>query len=79
MRHDEFIDHRYKDRSKEIRKDLNKNGFAFLDSGGDMNGEKLFGDMIITKQYLEGFGKVRYLGLPHTLQHVYAIQPRQAL
>ena len=71
VRHDEFIDHKYPDRKDEIMGVLNDQGYAFLDSGGDMNNEKLFGDMIVTKGYLDQFGTNEYLGKPHSLQHVY--------
>jgi hypothetical protein len=73
VRHAEFIDHKYKDRAEELKELLNADGFVFLDSGGDLSGEKVFGDSIITQSYLSRFGKVAYLGQPHSLQHVYAL------
>ncbi len=73
VRHEEFIDHKYKERSEELRQILAKKGFVFLDSGGDLSGEKIFGDMIIDRNYLSQFGRSRYLGQPHANQHVYAI------
>lgn len=73
VRHDEFITHKYPERKKEIESVLKNDGIVFLDSGGDMNKENLFGDTIIVPEYLEKYGNVRYLGLPHTLQHVYAL------
>lgn len=73
VRHDEFIDHKYKERASELRHTLNRDGIVFLDSGGDLGNDKVFGDTIISRDYLSRYGKTRYLGLPHTLQHVYAI------
>lgn len=73
VRHDEFFDHKYPARAAELRETLARDGIVFLDSGGDMNREALFGDTVITPEYLNRYGKVRYLGLPHTLQHVYAL------
>jgi SAM-dependent methyltransferase len=77
VRHDEFIEHKYADRSAELHAALDKEGFVFTDSGGNLGNEKVFGDMVITRGYLqpfvsEGF-ELRYLGLPHTLQHVYVV------
>jgi hypothetical protein len=73
VRDREFIDHKYPSRAEEINEALERDGVAFLDSGGDLTGMKVFGDAIVTKEYLEKFGNARYLGLPHPLQHVYAI------
>lgn len=73
VRHDEFINHKYKDRSDELGSILARTGIVFLDSGGDLTGEKIFGDTIVARDYLDRYGKVRYLGQPHPLQHVYAI------
>ena len=73
VRDRDFIDHKYVSRAKEINLALARNGIAFIDSGGDMTGEKVFGDSIVTKEYMQRFGNARYLGLPHPLQHVYAI------
>ena len=73
VRHEEFIDHKYKDRADELKSILATNGFVFLDTGGDLNGRKVFGDMIIDRNYLSQFGNARYLGQPHDNQHIYAI------
>ena len=71
VRHEEFIDHKYAGR--ELRSILRRDGIVFLDSGGDLGQKKVFGDTIIERRYLSRFGRVRYLGQPHSLQHVYAI------
>ena len=73
VRHAEFIQHKYADRADELNEALRDRGIAFVDSGGDLTGQKLFGDTIVTKEYMMQHPNVRYLGLPHTLQHVYAI------
>lgn len=73
VRHAEFFDHKYPNQAKDLASQLAKDGVVFIDSGGDQNKEKLFGDTVVTKGYLEQFGKLRYLGLPHSLQHVYVI------
>ena len=73
VRHDEFLDHKYSSRAEELRETLLRDGIVFLDSGGDMNREALFGDTVVTPDYLSRYGNARYLGKPHTLQHVYAI------
>lgn len=73
VRHDEFIDHKYPERSAELKEMVASNGFVFLDSGGDLSGEKVFGDMIVNREYLSRFGEARYLGQPHANHHVYAI------
>lgn len=74
VRHSEFFKHKYPDRANELDAKLREDGVVFLDSGGDISGEKVFGDTIVLPEYLARFGKPSYLGLPHTLQHVYAIQ-----
>ena len=74
VRHDEFIDHKYEDRASELRSILDRDDIVFLDSGGDLTGEKIFGDTIIKPIFLKNFGTVNYLGTPHTLQHVYTIR-----
>ena len=73
VRHDEFVGHKYKDRAGEIRGDLASNGIAFVDSGGNLGSAKVFGDTIVAKDYLRRFWNARYLGQPHSLQHVYAL------
>lgn len=77
VRHDEFIDHKYADRSDELRAALERDDFVFTDSGGNLGHENVFGDTVVTRRYLERFVSdgfaLRYLGLPHTLQHVYAL------
>jgi SAM-dependent methyltransferase len=73
VRHDEFIAHKYSDRADELSAALSMDGFVHIESGGSMTAEKVFGDMIVLPSYLEQFGRVRYLGQPHSLQHVYAI------
>jgi SAM-dependent methyltransferase len=73
VRHEEFIAHKYSDRANDLSGTLSKDGFVHVDSGGSKTPEKVFGDMIVLPSYLEQFGRVRYLGQPHSLQHVYAI------
>lgn len=77
VRHEEFIDHKYADRSVDLHARLYQDEFMFTDSGGNLGTEKVFGDTVVTRGYLqrltpEGFA-LRYLGLPHTLQHVYVV------
>jgi len=76
VRHDEFFDHKYPDKAAELRAILKRDKVVFLDTAGDMTGEKVFGDTILTEAYLERFGTVRYLGQPHSLQHVYCYENR---
>ena len=76
VRHDEFFDHKYAARKAELTKTLEKDGICFIESGGDRTGAKLFGDTVVTEDYLGQFGKVRYVGMPHTLQHVYALSSK---
>lgn len=74
VRHEDFIEHKYADRAEELGATLGDSGFVHVDSGGDISGQKVFGDMIVTVDYLQRFGPVRYLGLAsYTLQHVYAL------
>lgn len=73
VRHNEFLDHKYADDADKYNVALMKDNIVFIDSGGDLNSEKLFGDTIITSEYLKNFGKVDYLGTPHSLQHIYAL------
>lgn len=74
VRHHEFIEHKYADRAKELERALADNGYVHVETGGDMSAQKVFGDMIVTSEYLQRFGPVRYLGLPsYPLQHVYAL------
>lgn len=73
VRHDEFFDHKYPDQADDLRDNLARDGIVFLDSGGDLNREALFGDTVITSDFLARYGSIRYLGQPHSLQHVYAI------
>ena len=37
-------------------------------------GHKYFGRTAISRDYLKQWANVRYLGLPHPLQHVYALE-----
>ena len=76
VRHDEFFDHKYAARKPELMKTLEKDGICFIDSGGDQTGAKLFGDTVVKEDHLRQFGKVWYVGMPHTLQHVYAMSPK---
>lgn len=77
VRHDEFINHKYPQRHDEITKTLNSDNIAFLDSGGDLGSKKAFGDTILKPVYLENIigdtGELRYMGQPHSLQHVYCV------
>lgn len=79
--HDEFIDHKYADRSVEMREALNRDGMMFTDSGGNFGTAKVFGHTVVTSGWLERFAPegfaLRYLGpVAHTLQHVYALERR---
>ena len=78
VRHDEFIDHKYADKAAMCREVLARDGVLFLDSGGNLGTEKVFGDTVITPDYLASFARqpntIRYLGQPHSLQHVYVIE-----
>lgn len=78
VRHDEFIDHKYADNAVQCREILARDGVLFLDSGGNLGTEKVFGDTVITPAYLSSFVRppntIRYLGQPHRLQHVYVIE-----
>jgi hypothetical protein len=73
VRHAEFIAHKYKQRREELSAVLAREGFVHVTSGGSLTLGKVFGDMVVTPNYLGKFGRVRYLGQPHSLQHVYAI------
>lgn len=75
VRHAEFIDHKLDDQSQsaEFHAILDNDGAVFLE-GGDLTGEKIFGNTIITNEYLTSrFENVRYLGQSPGLQHIYAI------
>ena len=78
VRHDEFIDHKYAAKGAECREELARSGVLFLDSGGNLGTRAVFGDTVVVPAYLEsliGDGQaLRYLGQPHSLQHVYAIE-----
>lgn len=77
VRHDEFIPHKYPDQVAELLPRLDQDQIVFLDSGGDMGSQKVFGDTIVRRPFLEslaqGLGSLRYLGQPHSLQHVYCV------
>ncbi len=73
VRHEEFIIHKYSNRADELMKRLKDDGIVFVDLGGDMTGAKVFGDTIVTAEYMSHFTGSRYLGQPHANQHVYAI------
>jgi hypothetical protein len=72
VRHDEFLAHRYPGDvwAHDVLADRQ---FLFRPTQGDMTGAALFGDMIVTRQFVESLGPARYLGKPHDLQHVYAL------
>lgn len=78
VRHDEFIEHKYAAKAVEYRETLAHDGVLFVDSGGDLGSDKVFGDTVVSPDYmsaLPGAGSsIRYLGLPHSLQHVYVIE-----
>lgn len=78
VRHDEFIDHKYSATGPDCREELARSGVLFLDSGGNLGAKAVFGDTVVAPAYLESLlrdGQVlRYLGQPHSLQHVYAIE-----
>lgn len=73
VRHEEFILHKYRDRADALIKRLRDDGIVFVDSGGDMTGAKVFGDTIVTGEYMSRFAGAKYLGQPHANQHVYAL------
>jgi 16S rRNA G1207 methylase RsmC len=71
VRHDDFIDHFYKKQESEMRTILNRDGILFTSSDGQLDADKTFGHATVTREYMKGLGG-RYLGQPHSLQHVYA-------
>jgi hypothetical protein len=75
VRHEEFIGHKYAARQQELQKLLRTDGIVFLESGGDIGSgsDKVFGDTMVTKEFMSSFGDAHYLGQPHSLQHVYSI------
>ncbi len=83
VRHEEFIAHMFADRSAELHGILDRDGVMFTEAGGNMGTEKIFGEMVVTRPYLEQFVpegySLRYLGPPHTLQHVYVIDKQAAV
>lgn len=78
VRHAEFIQHKYADSAGAMEDHLQRDGAVFVDSGGNLGAQKVFGDMVVTPAFLDGFVadgyRIRYLGLPHTLQHVYVLE-----
>lgn len=70
VRHEDFFEHRYQEHAEEYTKELKKKGIMFFEGAA---ARKNFGRTAISRDYLDQFGSVRFLGLPHPLQHVYAI------
>lgn len=78
VRHDEFIEHKYAEKGGQYRQELGRAGVLFIDSGGNLGTEAVFGDTVVTADYLgsliEPDQSLRYLGQPHSLQHVWVIE-----
>ncbi|WP_157014905.1 class I SAM-dependent methyltransferase [Mesorhizobium xinjiangense] len=72
VRRDEFIDHNFKGREADLHQVLNDRGILFTSSDGVLDADKVFGHAVVTDAYLKRYG-ARYVGQPHSLQHVYAI------
>jgi hypothetical protein len=78
VRDDGFISHKFPERAKELCKDLVKDGFLFVPSRGDRASNQVFGDSVVTEDYL--FGSVpeevivEFLGAPTPLQRLYALR-----
>lgn len=77
VRHSEFIASRFTDRSAQITSVLDARGFWFESTRGDLGQRGVFGEMIVTQEYLSDNlrrGKIRYVGAPaNQFQHVYAL------
>jgi hypothetical protein len=76
VRHPEFATHRYSEKTEEISRALDEQGFWFTPTAGGGGIESDFGRMIITEERLrESFAPLEYLGTPlQKRQHVYALR-----
>jgi hypothetical protein len=72
VRHGEFIAHNYGSKAADLREILERDGFLFTSSEGELNSEKVFGHAVITPDYLSRLG-ASYFGTPHSLQHIYVV------
>lgn len=77
VRHEEFVPVKYAEFADSIKRELALNGIWFKGTAGNLGREPIFGDTIVTSEFMlklgERFGPTRKLGAPIRYQHVWRI------
>jgi SAM-dependent methyltransferase len=82
VRHAEFLDHLYRDdddktQVEQAKAELAIRGSWFRGTGGyGRDSKAVFGNTVVTPDFINEIAVATYLGKPHDLQHVYRVEPR---
>jgi len=80
VRHEEFFDHLYREdkggtRAADAKAALAEHGSWFNGTGGyGPDSKAIFGNTVVTADFINSIAPATYLGKPHDLQHVYRVE-----